>query len=207
MSRSSPRSGARGCALADQQIAPTGTLFAVVGPSGAGKDTLMDHSRQLLAQNKTWCFARRHITRGINAGGERHIETDRDEFAALVRQNAFVLHWQAHELRYGIARGYQDLVHNGVNVVVNLSRSVLEDAVKNFTHIHVIHVTASPLVLSTRLAKRARETPADIQQRIDRGAMILSTTAPITQVVNDHTIAEGVEIFMAALKGQNAQAA
>lgn len=193
--------------MPDQQIQTTGTLFAIVGPSGAGKDTLMDHSRQLLAGDENWHFARRHITRGSNAGGERHIETDGDEFAALVSQNAFVLHWQAHKLKYGIARGYQDLVHNGGNVVVNLSRSVLEEAVKNFARVQVVLVTASPQVLTTRLAQRARETPEDIQKRIERGTMRLSTTAPITRVVNDHTIAEGVDAFMAALKGQNAQAA
>ncbi len=193
--------------MPDQQIQETGTLFAIVGPSGAGKDTLIDHSRQLLAGDENWHFARRHITRSVDAGGERHIETDNEEFKALIAQNAFVLHWQAHELKYGIARGYQDLVHNGVNVVVNLSRSVVEEAVKNFACVHVIHVTASPQVLVTRLARRGRETPEDIQKRIERGAMSLSTTAPITLVVNDHTIAEGIDAFMAALKAQNAQAA
>lgn len=186
--------------MPDQQRQPAGTLFAVVGPSGAGKDTLIDMSRHLLAGDDNWNFARRHITRSGGAGGEHHIETDVEEFKALVAQNAFVLHWQAHELHYGIARGYQDLVRTGMNVVVNLSRSVLDDAVANFASVRVIHVTAARHILSSRLQKRARETVGDIEARINRATMELSTTAAITQVINDRSMAEGVDDFMAALK-------
>ena len=49
-----------------------GTLFLVVGPSGAGKDTLMYGARAALAGKQDILFARRAITRPLYAGGEDH---------------------------------------------------------------------------------------------------------------------------------------
>ena len=200
------RCGVKEAALLNQSKLP-GTLFAIVGPSGAGKDTLINLARQQLDDEVNWHFVRRHITRPSEAGGEAHIETDVKEFKALVTQNAFALHWQAHGLCYGIARGNQDLVHNGVNVVVNLSRSILDDAVTKFPRVHVIHVTAPKSVLEHRLNQRGREASEDIQIRIERATLKLSSAASITHIVNDGILAEGADSFMAALKEQSAQAA
>lgn len=40
-----------------------GTFFFVVGPSGGGKDTLIDGARQVLEPTGRYVFARRVITR------------------------------------------------------------------------------------------------------------------------------------------------
>src|SRR3546814_12050839 len=48
----------------------SGTLYLVVGPSGAGKDALLGHAGRVLAD--THIFQRRVITRRAAAGGENH---------------------------------------------------------------------------------------------------------------------------------------
>lgn len=184
-----------------------GLLFAVVGPSGSGKDTLIDLARQLLEGDDHWHFARRHITRGAEAGGENHINVDEREFEALAVQNAFVLQWQAHGLRYGIAQGIHTLSEQGVNVVVNLSRGAIGDAVACFSHVHVIHVTAPQHVIEERLHRRGRETPLDIEERMSRSVGDLNVLAPVSEIINDQEVSVGVDQFMAILLGQNAQAA
>lgn len=184
-----------------------GTLFAVVGPSGAGKDTLIDLARQLLEGDDNWHFARRHITRGTGSVGENHINVNEREFEALAAQGAFVLHWQAHGLHYGIAQGIRTLTEQGVNVVVNLSRGAIGDAVEQFSRVHVIHVTAPQSVIKERLRQRGRESPLDIEERMSRSVGNLNTIAPVSEIINDREVSVGVEQFMAILLGENAQAA
>ena len=60
----------------------TGVLVLVVGPSGAGKDTLMDAARAGLAADPRYRFARRLITRPAMAGAEDHDSCDEAGFRA-----------------------------------------------------------------------------------------------------------------------------
>lgn len=207
MHRLCNRSGAKENELPENKPVSAGTLFAVVGPSGAGKDTLIDLARQLLEGDDNWHFARRHITRGANSVGENHINVTEREFDALTVQNAFVLHWQAHGLHYGIAQGIRTLTEQGVNVVVNLSRGAIGDAVERFPHVHVIHVTASQSIIEERLRQRGRETLLDIEERMSRSVGDLGTIAPVSEIINDREVSVGVEQFMTILSGKNAQAA
>ena len=79
-----------------------GTLFLLVGPSGAGKDTLIDGARQTLAADKRFVFARRVITRPESAGGEDHEEVSQGEFERRIMHGQFLLHWTAHGLGYAL---------------------------------------------------------------------------------------------------------
>ncbi|MFM7416656.1 MAG: phosphonate metabolism protein/1,5-bisphosphokinase (PRPP-forming) PhnN, partial [Alphaproteobacteria bacterium] len=79
-------------------------LIAVVGPSGAGKDTLMAGARAALAQDARFRFVRRAITRPAEAGGEDHEALTETAFIKRRDAGGFALHWQSHGLLYGIPR-------------------------------------------------------------------------------------------------------
>ena len=58
-----------------------GTLILVIGPSGAGKDSIIAGAAERLRDDKRILFARRVITRPAHAGGENHLAVSAGEFA------------------------------------------------------------------------------------------------------------------------------
>ena len=144
-----------------------GSLFYVVGPSGVGKDTLIDLAKKQL-KNSNVIFAQRYITRDKNAGGEDHIAISKKSFVEKTAQNFFSLWWQSHDNFYGISSNINLLLENGFNVVVNGSRGYYEEAVKNYPDMKTILITAQESTIRTRLIKRNRENLEEIEKRIER---------------------------------------
>lgn len=179
-----------------------GTLFLVVGPSGAGKDTLMDGARAMLADDPGIVFARRAITRPQDAGGEDHDAVTDAEFDARHQAGGFMLDWQAHGLKYGVPGAYADDLAAGRRVIVNVSRSVIPEAIARYSPAAVLEITASPDILAARLAGRGRETADDIRARLAREAATIPEDAVKTTIVNDGTAEDGIAAFVAALKGE-----
>jgi phosphonate metabolism protein PhnN/1,5-bisphosphokinase (PRPP-forming) len=170
-----------------------GVLVLVVGPSGAGKDTLLAGAKRALAEAERFCFVRRVITRPEDAGGEDHEAITEAEF---IRRD-FALQWQAHGLRYGIPLDVVTMLHRGRVVVASVSRRVIADAAARFP-VRVIKVTAPAELLARRLAERGREDGVGIAARLSRRVDIPKGVRMET-VVNDGTIDDGIQRFLAAL--------
>lgn len=173
-------------------------LVLVVGPSGAGKDTLLAGARQALAHDTRFRFVRRAITRPAEAGGEDHEPLDDDAFDHRARAGGFALSWAAHGLRYGVPADIADDLGRGRVVVVNVSRGVIAQAAVRHPTM-VVEVTASPAILAARLLARGREDAASIAARVAR-RMDLPDGVPVVRVLNDAAIADGVAAMVAALR-------
>lgn len=176
----------------------TGRLFFVVGPSGAGKDTLLSGA---VAADPSLHWARRVITRPESAGGEPFEGVDEAEFSARLKRGDFALHWQAHGLQYGVPRAELAPLDAGLNVVLNGSRAALAQARAAFPDLAVLHITAPVAVLADRLFARGRETRADIEARLERASLTLPKDVPVIEVVNDATPEIGVARLLQALRG------
>ncbi|KMW58744.1 ATP-binding protein PhnN [Candidatus Rhodobacter oscarellae] len=142
-----------------------GRFIAVVGPSGVGKDTVM---QALVAADARLGLVRRVITRPAEAGGEDFVGATEADFAKREAAGEFALSWPAHGLRYGIPNSVRADLDAGRILLANLSRKRLTEAAAAFPGMLVLNLTAAPEVLAARLAARGRETEEDIAKRLTR---------------------------------------
>jgi len=136
-----------------------GTLVLVVGPSGAGKDTLLSAARKRLADDPRYVFVRRIVTRAATAF-EEHDTVTAEQFAATAAAGGYALHWQAHGLCYGLGREIDDRIATGHIVVSNVSRGVIATARETYRHVLAIYIDARPEVRAVRIAARGRDAAA-----------------------------------------------
>lgn len=169
-------------------------LILVVGPSGAGKDTILGLARETLKHEPRFRFVRRVITRPPDVSGENHEAVSDAEFG----RRSFALQWRAHGLRYGIPLDIAHDLDRGARVVANVSRGVIAEAASRFPT-GVIVVTAPHSMLTQRLAARGRETAADIASRLAREVAI-PEHVPARTVMNERTPADAAAQMVALLR-------
>ncbi|WP_104082245.1 phosphonate metabolism protein/1,5-bisphosphokinase (PRPP-forming) PhnN [Cryobacterium sp. Y11] len=164
----------------------SGTFVAVVGPSGSGKDSIIDYTRAALTGHSEIVFPQRQITRPAGAG-EDHNPVSADEFAAAEDRGDFALTWHAHGLAYGIPAHVIDVVESGGVVVANVSRGVLKRLPGLFTNVRVARVTVPEDVRLARIIARGRENEAAAAARLAR--IDPAPDHPVDlEIVNDGTL-------------------
>lgn len=144
-----------------------GKLYYVIGPSGAGKDTLIDAIRSQYPEDII--VAHRYITRPFGAGGENHVAVSETEYFSRQEKGLFAMSWQAHGLCYGVGLEVTSWLTKGFSVVLNGSRAELAQAKQCFGDDLVpIVVNVTLDVLRTRLENRGRESAEEIERRLKR---------------------------------------
>ena len=165
-----------------------GTLVAVVGPSGAGKDTLMNLSAQHFADRQDVHFVQRVITRPHDSGGEDHRCVTCEEFDEMRQAGAFAIDWNAHGLSYGIPASVREKLALGHLVVANGSRSVLDRFAGTFSPFVAVNVVARPDILASRLEARGRESREDILRRLARGSLEITGAFDVVTIDNSGSL-------------------
>ena len=180
-------------------------LILIVGPSGAGKDTLLNGAREALAGQHSIRFVRRVITRPGDMGEEAHESVTEQVFQLRQGAGDFALSWRAHGLHYGIPADIGMDLAQGRVVIANVSRAVVAEAAERFP-VAVVEITAAPEMLAARLVSRGREDAADVARRLSR-AIELPLPVERDRVVNDSSPEEGVRRLMEAIRRLSAAAA
>ncbi len=154
-----------------------GRLVLVVGPSGAGKDTLIGLAQAACAGDSNVLFPQRIVTREASSF-ENNEAVSPMRFGQMLAHGDFAFQWEAHGLRYGVPRSIVDDIRAGHAVVVNASRTIVEFARRSYANVTVVSVTAPPEILAQRLAARARSSDGQLDGRLRR-----AVAAPAADVV------------------------
>lgn len=177
-----------------------GALVLVVGPSGAGKDTLLGAAKSALAADHRFTFPRRVVTREAMVELEDHDSIDRTEFGRQKQRGAYALDWEAHGLCYGVPAAIDAAMVAGRVVVVNTSRRVIERAVEKYPNCHVLVVTAAPEIRAKRLSGRGRETADEVAARLAREGAPVPDGIGAVMIDNSGALEDGVGRFVGALR-------
>ena len=179
-------------------------LLLIVGPSGAGKDTLINGARVALAGDHRVRFVRRVITRKADGGEEEHDSVTDQAFELRRAAGEFALTWRAHGLHYGIPADIGTDLAAGRVVVANVSRAVVGEAAERYP-VRVVEVSAPADVLARRLAARGREDAVDVARRLSRQ---IELPLPVERevIVNDGTPDAGTRKLVAVINRATADA-
>jgi len=167
-----------------------GHLVLVVGPSGAGKDTLINGARHVLAGDDRFVFVRRIVTRPGNSA-EDHDSLDEAAFLRARGSGAFALWWGAHGNYYGVPLAIDHAIRNGRVVVANVSRGIVDEARARYSHLTAVLVTAPATVLAARLAGRQRGSDGPLGERIRRNGAYTDFAADLV-IDNSNSPAYGI---------------
>lgn len=165
-----------------------GVFVAVAGPSGAGKDTLIDYARRRLAKvGEDIVFVRRIITRPASSPGENHDALDDAAFEDAREAGRFSVWWKANGLKYALPAAVDDALRAGRVAVANVSRAAIPLLRERYSNVVAIIVTAPPHLRAERLAARGRETREEVLARLARatdgklavdGALVIENAGP-----------------------------
>lgn len=176
---------------------PAGVLVLVVGPSGAGKDSIMRRAGERLGPASGISFPRRVVTRPAD-GSEDNDAVTPERFAEAAARGDFILDWEAHGLRYGVPRHALDGLADGRVVVVNGSRSIVGRARDTIACVRVALVTAPAAVLEARILARGRD--GDLLKRLSRDTITAEQLQPDVVIDNGGPLEAAVVQFVAFVR-------
>ncbi|MCE7026507.1 phosphonate metabolism protein/1,5-bisphosphokinase (PRPP-forming) PhnN [Jiella avicenniae] len=179
-----------------------GAFVAVVGPSGAGKDTLIRLAARHFAGDERFHFARRFVTRKADPDAEDHAELDEAEFERRRNEQGFALAWRAHGLGYGLDFSLHAMIADGRTVIANISRRQIADAAAVFPRLAVAHVAVPRSLLVERIVRRGREDRAGALARVEREAPLdlPRTVWRAVEIDNSGPVEQGLSRLIAFLE-------
>ncbi len=148
-------------------------LIVISGPSGVGKDSVLDGMRRL---PRPWHFIVTATTRPRRANerdGLAHVFMEPSEFQALLEQDGFLEHAEVYGRHYGVPRAQaEEGLSSGKDVIV---RTDLQGArtlrAKVPGAILVFLAPPDMAELERRLRDRKSETADDLARRIEAAAL------------------------------------
>jgi len=178
-------------------------LVYVMGPSGAGKDSVLGYARRELGGRYPIAFAHRYITRPAGADIENYIALSPSEFELRRSRRLFAFDWEAYGWRYGIGQEIELWRRAGLTVVIDGSRQHFSEHRTALSDALPVLITAAPDILRQRLIARGREDMAAIDRRLGRARDYAPFAGDLVTIDNSGAIENAGATLVALLIGLN----
>jgi len=145
-----------------------GTLILVVGNSGSGKDSIINGvSEKYPLDLKKVYIVKRYITRPPSKTEDNYFISS-EEFNEMGKKGKFALQWHIYGLDYGVPIEIEEWLKNGHTVIVNVSRTIINDTRKKYKNLKVVFIEVPLEITLQRLKIRERESEQGLKERIER---------------------------------------
>jgi len=145
-----------------------GTLILVVGNSGSGKDSIINGvSEKYPLDLKKVYIVKRYITRPPSKTEDNYFISS-EEFNEMGKKGKFALQWHIYGLDYGVPIEIEEWLKNGHTVIVNVSRTIINDTRKKYKNLKVVFIEVPFEITLQRLKIRERESEQGLKERIER---------------------------------------
>ncbi len=143
-----------------------GVLFLIVGNSGSGKDSIIEYVTNKVPGLRK---IKRYITRAPS-NTENYHSINAEDF----NKSDYFICWQAYDKLYGVGNEVLEGLQQGRNYIVNISRKAIKKIMERWDNTYLIECVVPIMIITRRLNYRGRESPEEIQQRVQR-----ALTAPL----------------------------
>lgn len=150
----------------------SGLAFVVTGPSGAGKNSVIDRVMDMLPGLVYSVSYTSRPRRPSEVDGEDYVFVSQEQFAQRIEEGDFLEHVTYLDDHYGTSCSQlEDFVSSGLDVILNIEvKGAKTLKQKDMDAIKVLYVFLTPSSteeLESRLRKRNTEDEAKIQRRLE----------------------------------------
>lgn len=174
-------------------------LVYVMGPSGAGKDSVLQYARARLDGRHPVVFAHRYITRPPDGDIENFISLSPGEFALREAKGLLAYDWAAYGVRYGVGVEIAAWRAAGLLVVVDGSRAHFIANIGRLEGAMPVLITAGADELRRRLRARGREDAQGIERRLRRATEFIPAHPSLVTIDNSGPLEWAGEALTALL--------
>lgn len=173
-----------------------GTLYMIVGPTGSGKQALIDAVIEAKPELKR---APLIVSAQLSDNGCVVGAISPDRFLHLMRRNTFALQWDADGFRYGLTHDATKQLADGESLILSCDTAVLDRARELYPNVQAIYITARMDVLRRRLASMAYGSETDIDMHLAQSARLRPRSEDVLTVDTSDSIAAGARELMNAI--------
>ena len=164
-------------------------LVVISGPSGVGKDAVLERMKRLLKERHFIVTATTRHKRPNERDGVDYIFMKTSEFQALLAQDGFLEHAEVYGRYYGVPRAQvEEALRAGRDVVVKTDVQGARTLKAKVPDALLIFLAPPDLQeLERRLRQRKSETAGDLQRRVETARLEMQCKPEFDHVVVNHS--------------------